>query len=165
MFRRNNDIQIDDQRKNHPDPKRPQKRSCPNNFRPITFLSMMWKVLTALIREWIYYSQIFRKLFSKEQKRCWRGTKGKEDLLYIDQHILKESKLRRKNIAIAEIDKKKNIRYGSTKSDEVIKFIVESLINWWAELTEGEKCLADVKDALPLLSFVIARMQLNHILR
>ena len=37
---------------------------------------------------------------------------GKYDLLYIDQHILKEIKTKEENIAIEWIDKKKGIRYG-----------------------------------------------------
>ena len=42
-----------------------------------------------------------------EQKGCHKGTRGTGDLLNIDQHILKKSKTRRKNIAIACFDNKK----------------------------------------------------------
>ena len=34
----------------------PSKRTAPNNFRPLTCLPVMWKILTAQIREVIYYS-------------------------------------------------------------------------------------------------------------
>ena len=35
--------------------KDPYKGTAPNNYRPITCLPMMWKILTAQIREKIYY--------------------------------------------------------------------------------------------------------------
>ena len=43
--------------------KDPSKGTAPNNYRPITCLPMMWKLLTARIREEIYYSIISRGLF------------------------------------------------------------------------------------------------------
>ena len=69
--------------------KDPLKGAAPNNQRPIP---MMWKVLTAQIREKIYYSLISRGIFPEEQKGCRKRTRGKEELLYIDQHILNEIK-------------------------------------------------------------------------
>ena len=49
-------IRMDDQRKNHTDPKRPLLKGTapPNNNRHITCLPIMWKILTAQIREEIY---------------------------------------------------------------------------------------------------------------
>ena len=51
-------------------------------------------MLKAQIKEDIYFSLISRGLFPKEQKVCLKGTRGNCNLLYIDQHILKESKNR-----------------------------------------------------------------------
>ena len=68
---------------------------------------MMWKILTAQIREEIYYSLISRGWFPNEQKGCRKGSRGTAELLYIDQHILNESKNRRKSLAMAWIDYKK----------------------------------------------------------
>ena len=67
----------------------------------------MWKILTAQIREEIYYSLISRGLFPNEQKGCRKGSRGTAELLYIDEHVLNESKNRRKNLAMAWIDYKK----------------------------------------------------------
>ena len=67
----------------------------------------MWKILTAQIREEIYYSLTSRGLFPEEQKGCRKGSIGTAELLYIDQDILSESKTRRKNLAMAWIDYKK----------------------------------------------------------
>ena len=62
---------------------------------------MMWKILTAQIREEIYYMLISRGLFPDEQNGCCKGSGGTAELLYIDQHILNESKNRQKNLAMA----------------------------------------------------------------
>ena len=83
--------------------KDPSKGTAPNNYKPITCLPMMWKILTAQIREEIYYSLTSRRLFPDKQK----GSRGIAELLYIDQHILNESKNRRENLAMAWIDYKK----------------------------------------------------------
>ena len=68
---------------------------------------MMWKIPTAQIREKIYYSLTSRGLLPDEQKWCHRGSRDTAELLYIDQHILNESKERRKNLDMARIDYKK----------------------------------------------------------
>ena len=95
---------LDDQRKTTLIQKDPSEGTAPNNYRPITYLPMMWKILTAQIREEIYYSLINRRLFPDEQKGCRKGSRGTAELLYIDQHILNESKNRRKNLAMAWMD-------------------------------------------------------------
>ena len=81
--------------------KDPNKGTAPNNYRPITCLPVMWKILTAQIREEIYYSLTSHGLFSDEQKRCCKGSRGTSELLYIYQHILNESQTKRKNLAMA----------------------------------------------------------------
>ena len=67
----------------------------------------MWKILTAQIREEIYYLLTNRRLFRDEQKGRCKGSRGRAELLYIYQLILNESKTRRKNLAMAWIDYKK----------------------------------------------------------
>ena len=64
--------------------KDPSKGTAPNNYRPITCLPMMWKILTAQIREKIYDSQTNRGLFPDEEKGCRKGSRGTPELLYID---------------------------------------------------------------------------------
>ena len=85
----------------------PSKGTAPNNYRPITCLPIMWKILTAQIREKIYDSLTSRELFPDKQKGCCKGSRGTAVLLYIDQHDLNESKTRRKNLAMAWISYKK----------------------------------------------------------
>ena len=86
--------------------KEPSKGPAPNTFWPITYLPMMWKILTTQIREEIYYSLTSHGLFPSEQKGCCKGSSGTAELLCIDQHILNESRNRGKNLAMAWIDYK-----------------------------------------------------------
>ena len=144
----------------------------------------MRKILTAQMREEIYYSLTSCRLFSDEQKRCCKGSRGTAELLYKDQHILDESQTRRKNLAMVWIDYKKaydmvphSWMINSLKmykiSDEVINFIDKTMKSWRVELTTGRRRLAEAKiqrgifqgdDISPLL-FINAMMPLNHILR
>ena len=95
-------------------------------------------------------------MFHEEQNGYCKGTKGIGELLYIDQHILNESKAGRKNLAMAWIDYKKGLRYGPQSwiilclkkykiSNEIIKFIEKTMENWRVELTAGRKGLPEVK--------------------
>ena len=160
------------------------KGTAPNNYRPITCLPMMWKILTAQIRKAIYYSLISCRLFSDEQKGCCKGSRGIAELLYIYQHILNESKNRRENLAMAWIDYKKaydtvppswiiNCLRMYKISHEIINFIEKTMKSWRVELTVWGKSLTKTKiqrgifqgDALLHLLIIIAMMQLNHTLR
>ena len=164
--------------------KDPSKGTAPNNYRPITCLPMMWKILTAQIRKKIYYSLTNRRVFPGEQKGCRKVSWGTAELLNIDQHILNESKTRRKNLAMAWIDYKKaydmilqswiiNFVKMYKISHEVINFIEQTMNNWRVELTAGGRSIAETKiqggifqgDALSPLLFMVAMMPLNHILR
>ena len=60
----------------------------------------------AQIRE-IYYSSIGRGLLPEEKKVCRKETIGSGELLYLDQHIIKDNKTRRKNVAMARMGNKK----------------------------------------------------------
>ena len=137
--------------------KDPLKGTALNKYRPMTCLPMIWKIPTAQIRQEIYYSLISRALFPDEQKRYRKSTRGTGELLYIDQHILKESKTWRKNLAIAWVESKK-LTIWSPKAgyytvskckkipDEAIKFLEKNIETWRVELTTGGKSLAEVED-------------------
>ena len=63
-------------------------------------------------KEYIYYSLTSRSLFPEEQKECRKGSWSTATLLYIDEHIINESKTRRKNSY--DLDwLQKGIWYGS----------------------------------------------------
>ena len=144
----------------------------------------MWKILIARIREEIYSSLTSRKLFPEEQKGYCKGSRGTGELIYIDQHLLNESKTRQKNLAMAGIDYKKaydmvpkswiiNYLKMYKISDEILNFIEKTMKTWRGELTAGGRSLAEAKiqrgifqgDTLSPLLFIFAMMPLNHILR
>ena len=136
--------------------KDPSKGTAPNNYRPITCLPMMWKILTAQIREKIYYLLTSRGLLPDEQKGCRKGSRATAELLFIDQHILNESKTRRKNLAMTWIDYKKAYDMLPQSwilhclkmykiSHEVINFIEQTMKTWRVELTVGGRSIAETK--------------------
>ena len=137
--------------------KDPSKGTAPNNYGPITCLPMMWKILTAQIRENIYYSLISRGLYPNKQKGCGKGSRGTADLLYIDKHILNASKNRRKKSSYGLDRLQKGIGYGSTKLDNKLSQNVQNITrnltlhrkknmkNWRVKLTAGGKSLAETK--------------------
>ena len=58
------------------------------NYRPITCLSTIWKLFSALIANQIYKHLHTNNLIPSEQKGCIRKTLGTIDQLYIDKEIL-----------------------------------------------------------------------------
>ena len=128
--------------------KDPSKRTAPNNYRPISCLTMMWKLLTAQITgiylliantPWIVPWLTERML---QKSRC------PAELLYRDQHILNESKTRRKNLAMAWIDFKNvydvvlqrwiiNCLKMYKITDKVINFIEKTMKTWRVDSTSG----------------------------
>ena len=165
------------------DQKDPSKETSPN-YRSITCLPMIWKILTAQIGDEIYYTLTSCRLFPGEQKECHKGCKGTAELLYIDQLILNKSKTKQKNLALSWTDYKKAYDMVSKSwiinclkmykiSHEVINFIEKTMKTCRVELTAGGRSLAEAKiqrdifqgAALSPLLFIIAMMPLNHILR
>ena len=175
---------MDEQRKDHSNPKTLLKGTAITNYRSITCLPMMWKILMAQIREQIYDLLISHKIFPNRQKGYHKRTRGTEELLYIDQHILNKSKTRWKNSVMALIEDKKAynmvpqcwvlhcLKMFKTPN-QIVQFIKKTMQTWRVELTAWRQSLAEIKiqrgifqgDAQSPLLFVIAMMPLNHILR
>ena len=83
------------------------KGNVASNYRPITCLPLMWKLLTGVIADQIYAHLDQEKLLPEEQKECRKGSRGSNDLLYIDGAVIKEVKSTNKNFAMAWIYFKK----------------------------------------------------------
>ena len=114
----------------------PKKGAARFNYRPIMSLPRTWKKLTTKILEKIYNSLLSYEQFLEEQKGCHKGKRGTIDLLYINQYILKERNMRRKNVPNMVpqsliIDCLKMCKI----SDKVLKFIEKNMKNWRVELT------------------------------
>ena len=83
------------------------KGKVASNYRPITCLPLMWKLLTGVIANQIYANLDQEKLLPEEQKGCRKGSRGTNDLLYIGRAVIKEVKSRNMNLAMAWIKYKK----------------------------------------------------------
>ena len=83
------------------------KGNVASNYRPITCFPLMWKLLTGVITDQMYAHLDQENLLLEEQKECRKGSRGTNDLLYIDRAVIKEVKGRNKNLAMAWIDYKK----------------------------------------------------------
>ena len=70
--------------------KEPRKGNTADNYRPITCLPLMWKLLTGVIAEEMYNYLEREKILPEEQKGCTRGSRGTKDQLLIDKTVLKD---------------------------------------------------------------------------
>ncbi|PNF13578.1 hypothetical protein B7P43_G19014 [Cryptotermes secundus] len=79
----------------------------PKNYRPITCLSTMYKMLTGIIARRISLYLEEHNLLPEEQKGCHPGSKGCKDQLLISKAILEDCRRRKKNLNIDWIDYQK----------------------------------------------------------
>ena len=160
------------------------KGNVASNYRPITCLPLMWKLLTGVIADQIYAHLDQEKLLPGEQKGCRKGSRGTNDLLYIDRAVIKEVKSRNKNLAMAWIVYKK--AYDMVPHSWIIEcldlfgvaeniksLLVNSMEKWKVMLCSGNSELGEVEikrgifqgDSLSPLVFVLALIPLSLILR
>ena len=76
------------------------KGNVVGKYRPIACLPLMRKLLTGVIADQIYAHLDQESLLPEEQKGCRKGSRGTNDLLYIDRAVIKEVKSRNKNLAM-----------------------------------------------------------------
>ena len=79
----------------------------PKNYRPITCLPTMYKILTSVITERTYRFLHENQILPTEQKGCKRGSYGCKEQLLINKMVIEDCKSRRKNLTTAWIDYKK----------------------------------------------------------
>ena len=87
--------------------KDPEKGSAVDNYRPISCLPLMWKLLTGILGNEIYEFIDKNNIFPEEQKGCKRKSRGTKDQLLIDKAVLKDCKVRKTNLGMAWIDYRK----------------------------------------------------------
>ncbi|MEM7264394.1 MAG: reverse transcriptase domain-containing protein [Pseudomonadota bacterium] len=83
------------------------KGTVPSNYRPITCLPLMWKLLSGIFSEKIYAHLLQHNLLPDEQKGCRKKSRGTKDQLIIDKAILREVKAMKRNLSMCWIDYKK----------------------------------------------------------
>ena len=87
------------------------KGNSVENFRPITCLPLMWKLLTAIISEDMHYFMENENVLSEEQKGRRRKSRGTKDQLLMGKTILKDCRKRRINLAMGWIDYRKTFDF------------------------------------------------------
>ena len=154
-----------------------------SNYRPITCLPLMWKLLTDVIEDQIYAHLDQETLSPEEQKGCWKGSSRTNDLLYIDRTVSKEVKSRNKNLAMAWRDYKK--AYAMVPHPWIIECLdlfgvaeniksalANSMEKWKVMLCSGnsqleveiKRCMFQGDSSSPL-EFVLALISLSLILK
>ena len=83
------------------------KGSAVDNYRPISCLPLMWKLMTGMLAEKMYSHLERENLLLSEQKECLKGSDGTKDQLLIDKTVLRDCKRRHTNLAMAWIEYKK----------------------------------------------------------
>ena len=164
--------------------KDPKKGNAAENYRPITCLPLMWKLLTGMIAEETYKYLDHRKLLPDKQKGCRRGSRGTKDHLLIDKTVLKDCRRRHTNLSMAWIDYKTAYdlvphswiiecmkMFGI--AENVTNLLGKSMEQWKLSLTSNGKDLGEVDvkrgifqgDSLSPLLFVLCMIPLSLVLR
>lgn len=78
-----------------------------SNYRPITCLPTIYKLLTSIIAEKIYKHLETNNLLSEEQKGCRKKSKGCKEQLIIDSIVTEDAKRKKGSLYFAYIDYKK----------------------------------------------------------
>ena len=154
-----------------------EKGKAASNYRHITCLTLVWKLLTAVIAEEVYAFLDTNLLLPQEQKECRRKSRGTNDLLFIDKMIMREVKMRKRNLSMTWIDYNKAYDMVPHSwiidcletveiNEKIQKLLTESMKSWLVELTSAEEYLGEVNIRQgSLLLFVVCLLPLTHILR
>eukprot|EP00795_Rhopilema_esculentum_P006840 gene6840-biopygen8293 len=164
--------------------KDPKNGNAVDNYRPISCLPLMWKLLTGIISGNVYTFLDENEMLPEEQKGCKRNSRGTKDQLLVDKTILADCKRRHKNLAMAWVDYKKAYDMVPHSwiieclrlyrvSDNVVNLIERSMTNWKVQLTSCGETLGLVNirrgifqgDSLSPLLFVICMIPLTEVLR
>ena len=164
--------------------KDPEKGNSPSNYRPITCLPVMWKMLTGIISREMYSFLENEGLLPEEQKGCRKGSRGTNDQLYIDERDLEKVKHAKRTWPWGGSTTKKAFDmiphlwileclelFGVAENIQVL--LANTIKSWRTELTSNGQKLGEVNitklifqgDFLSLLLFVTALIPLSLIFR
>ena len=87
--------------------KDPGRGNAVDNYRPMTCLPLIWKLLTGMISNTLYDFMENSGKLPNEQKGCRRKSRGRKDQLLIDKTVLNDCRKRHTNLGMAWIDYKK----------------------------------------------------------
>ena len=72
-----------------------------SNFKPITCLPLIWKLLIEILAEELYEHLEKSNSVPWEQKRCRRGSRGTKDQLLIDKMVVKDCNRQLTSLVVA----------------------------------------------------------------
>jgi Reverse transcriptase (RNA-dependent DNA polymerase) len=159
------------------------KGSAVDNYRPITCLPTMWKLLSGILNDEIRSHLEENGIIPREQKGCRPNCRGTKDHLLTDKAIVKNCKRRKTNLHMVWIDYKK--AYDSVPhswlmeclemyriSRRVRTFLAGEMAKWTTELTSAGRMLGQVPirrgifqgDSLSPLLFIMAMIPISNTL-
>ena len=129
--------------------KEKEKGKAASNYRPITSLPLVWKLLTGIIAEEVYGLLDKNLLLPQEQKGFRRKSRGTNDLLFIDKAIMREVKMRKQNLSMAWLDHEKAYDMVPHSwiidcletvgiNEKIRRILAESMKSWRVELISRE---------------------------
>ena len=129
------------------------KGNAASNFRPISCLPLMWKLLTGMLSEQLYEHE--HDILPSEQKGCRKETRGTKDQLLIDKMVLKNCERRQTNLAMAYVDYKKAYDMVPHSrilkslqlvgaADNIMNVLERGMAKWKVQLNAGYEVLGDV---------------------
>ncbi len=116
----------------------------------------MWKLLSGILSEKMYYHLETEQILPEEQKGCRKGSRGTKDQLLIDKMVLRNCKHRKTNLAMAWIDFRKTydmvphswiletLKLTGIASN-VQRLVRVSIANWKTVLTSNGQTLGEAK--------------------
>jgi hypothetical protein len=160
-----------------------EKNFDPNNYRPITCLSNLWKIFSGIISDKIYSHLISSNLFPNEQKGCRKKVLGTKDQLLINKAIMENARQKQRNLSTCWRDYKK--AYDSVShewiiqvlklmkiDDKIVSLLTATMCQYRTVLVHNNKEIGEVEirkgiyqgDSLSPLLFVMALFPLSHLL-
>ena len=158
--------------------------NIPSNFRPITCLSNIYKLVTAIIKEAIYNHLMHNNVIPLEQKGCLKNYRGCKDHLLLDKLITNSAKRHQRNLSMGWLDVRK--AYDSVShtwirqmlsnlkvAPNIQSIISNSMTQWKTTLQYQGKNLGEIKinrgifqgDALSPLLFITCLIPLTWTLK
>ena len=80
------------------------KGSAVDNYRPISCLPLMWKLMTGMLAEKMYSHLARENVLPPKQKGCHKESRGTKGQLLIDKTVFRDCKMRHTNLVMAWIE-------------------------------------------------------------
>ena len=164
--------------------KDPNKGRAVDNYRPISRLPLMWKLMTGIISTAIFNYLNSNDRLPIEQKGCRKESRGTKDQLLIDKTVMNDCRKRHTNLGMSWVDNKKaydmishswiigSLTFANV-ADNIVDFIERSMTSWNINLLSNGEFLANVEvkrgifqgDSLSPLLFVVCMIPLTQIMR